>query len=207
MYVTASAFFLAGGLVACGIDRPKGEMQLGGHPVDVEAMTAAEVQQAVVVVDDEDGSRRYRAPTLRLVRSMDLTGGGGPVVPSRMGVVEVARAGYLIGKRAPGGETVRHFFVYRSDFVRGENRYAGITLVDGTTLSFRTTQSSSDVSEDMPLPSIQSVVAEVPADALRAAAADGLTVVLTLDNGHEIRARAPAPYVQGYLDAVGADRD
>ncbi len=196
---------MACSLAACGLTRPSGTLQLAGQSVDVGAMTAAQVRAEVVVVGGANELRRYRAPTLRLVRALDLRGGAGPTVPGRTGTVEVARAGYLFGERAAARGTTRHFLVYQSDLVRGENRYARVALADGRALSFRTVTSKPAPCDADCFPIVQSVIAEVPDDALRAAGATGLTVTMTLDNGHTFTVSGPAAYVQGYLDAVDAD--
>ena len=100
---------------------------------------------------------------------------------------------------------MKHFAVYQWDLVEGVDRYAKVALADGTALKFRTATASTEPCEGNCFPVIQTVIAEVPDSALRAAASGaGLPLTITLDNGHSFEIRAPAAYVQGYLLAVDA---
>ena len=52
----------------------------------------------------------------------------------------------------------------------------------------------------------ESIVVDLPEQALRSVPDTGLQLRIRLDNGHEVLATAPAAYVRGYLLAVDAPR-
>jgi len=178
---------------------------LAGHPVDTAAISAAQVEGDTRVLERGEFVV-YQGPVLSLVRHVDLRRGG-PVMGSGLGQVDVARSGYLFAERRVDGSEIAYFVAFQWDLVGGENRYAKVALADGTELRFRTATARPDPCVPNCLPISQTVIADLPEAALRAAATSGLQLTMTLDNGHSFPVGAPAAYVTGFLAAVDAQRD
>ena len=170
--------------------------------MEVRTLDAAQVAQAVSVTRREDRVI-YRAPRLSATREVDLARGG-PVVGANLGEVSLGQSGFLFGVRARGAGTVQHFAVYQSDFVEGENRFASVTLADGSRPSFRTVASDRRGCEPHCYLTFEALVIELPDAVLRSVSDAGLPLTITLDKGTRIDVTIPAAYVRGYLQAVDA---
>jgi hypothetical protein len=186
-------------LLGCAAERGP-QVRMDG--TEVRALTAAQVAQAVSVTHRE-GNVIYRAPRLSATREVDLRSGG-PVIGANLGAVSLGQSGFLFGVRAHGSKAVRHFAGYQSDFVEGENRFASVTLADGSHPSFRTVPSDRRRCEPDCYLTFEALVIELPDAVLRSAPDAGVPMAITLDNGKRIDVTIPAAYVRGYLQAVDA---
>jgi hypothetical protein len=186
-------------LVGCTAERgPQARMD----GVEVRELTAAQVAQAVSV-SHREGSVIYRAPRLSATREVDLRRGG-PAIGGNLGQVSLGQSGFLFGVRARGSSALQHFAAYQSDFVEGENRFASVTLADGSHPSFRTVPSDRRRCEPDCYLTFEALVIELPDAVLRSAPDAGVPMAITLDNGKRIDVNIPAAYVRGYLQAVDA---
>lgn len=197
-----SSLTLAVALLSCAPSQPVQQVYVGGQPAPSGELTATEVSEAT------RGVRRgevviYRAPVLRLAQKVDLRSGG-LTTSGGMGEVELARSGYLFAEKNPATGAVNHFAVFQWDLVEGENRYARVELPDGRELPFRTATAKPDPCVPNCFPLIQTLIVEIPGDALRSVPDAGLEMKIVLDNGFAFQVGAPAPYVRGYLEAVDA---
>jgi hypothetical protein len=176
--------------------------QVRMNGVDVHDLTAAQVAQAVTVTH-RDGDVVYRAPRLSATRQVDVQRGG-PVLGANLGAVELGQSGFLFGVRAAGSKAVKHFAAFQSDFVEGANRFASVTLADGSRPSFRTVPSDPRRCEPNCYLTFETLIVELPDAVLRSAPDAGVPVTIVLDNGKRIDVTIPAAYVRGYLQAVDA---
>ena len=184
--------------LGCAEQRPAVRM----NGVEAQGLTAAQVAQAVTVTH-RDGNVVYRAPRLSATREVDLR--RGPVVGANLGQIELGQSGFLFGVRTAGSNTVKHFAAFQSDFIEGKNRFASVTLADGSRPSFRTV--SSDRRQCEPpdcYMTFETLLVDLPDAVLRSAPDAGVPVTITLDNGNRIDVTIPAAYVRGYLQAIDA---
>jgi len=181
---------------------PSPEVRMDGK--EVSTLSAAQVAQAVSV-DRTDARTIYRAPLLSATRDVDLRRGG-PVLGSNPGEMSIGQSSFLYGVRTRGSGAVQHFVVYGSNLVQGKNRFASVTLADGSRPSFRTVTSDRRGCEPNCYQTSEALVIELPDAVLRSAPDAGLLMTITLDNGKRIDLTIPAAYVRGYLQAVDASR-
>jgi hypothetical protein len=166
---------------------------------DVGTLDAAQVAQAVSV-NRSDDHVIYRAPLLPGTRDVDLRRGG-PVLGSSTGEVSLGQSSFLYGVRTRG--SMQHFAVYGSDLIEGKNRFASVTLADGSRPPFRTVTTDRRGCEPN-CPTSEALVIELQDAVLRSAPEAGLQLTITLDDGRRIDLTMPAAYVRGYLKAVDA---
>jgi hypothetical protein len=184
-------------VLGCAEQRPPVRM----NGVEVHGLTAAQVAQAVTVTH-RDGNVVYRAPRLSATREVDLR--RGPVVGANLGQIELGQSGFLYGVRAGGSSTVKHFAAFQSDFIEGKNRFASVTLADGSRPSFRTVSSDRRQCDPDCYVTFETLVVDLPESVLRSAPDAGVPVTITLDNGNRIDVTIPAAYARGYLQAIDA---
>jgi hypothetical protein len=191
-------------LLGCAAERSpevrSPEVHMDGRAVST--LAAAQVAQAVSV-NRSDDRIIYRAPLLSSTREVDLRRGG-PVLGSNLGEVSLGQSSFLYGVRTHGSTAVQHFAVYGSDLIEGKNRFASVTLADGSRPSFRTVASDRRGCEPNCYATSEALVIALPDAVLRSVPEAGLPVAITLDNGRRIDVTIPAAYVRGYLQAVDA---
>ena len=190
-------------LAACA---PRGEQTqvfLGGTAVNPRALTAAEVAAQVQVVTG-DARVSFQAPQIETITGIDLRAEG-KAIGLPLGTVERVRVAYLFGVRERADGTLRHYLLFQSNFIEGHDRYAAVALRDGTPLAF-TVSRVPDPCVPNCFPVIEALVVDLPDALLRAQAAAGLQLDVTLDTAQVVHLGGSPAYVQGYLEAVDAPR-
>lgn len=179
--------------------RPAAQTYLGGQSVELDALTAAAVAAAVrVTVREQDVL--FQAPALQTTKLIDLRRAGQEIgVP--LGEVERVRIGALSGILERSSGALQHYLLFQTNFVIGSNRYRAVALADGQPLDF-TLSRAPDPCVPSCFPDIEAVIVAVPDPVLRANAASGLALTITLVSGDVITVKGIPAYVQGYLDAV-----
>jgi hypothetical protein len=177
-------------------------LHVGSETTTTAALTASAVAAQVDVIPREQDIL-YRAPTLRVGRSVNV-GRSGPVAGANLGATDLGQSGFLLGIQRRDSNVVQHFAGYHSDFIEGTNRFKSVRTADGQALKFSLASAEQDPCPGGCKLTFQTLMIDVPDPLLRNVPQSGLTVVLTLDNGHEVSITAPAAYVQGYLQAIAA---
>lgn len=189
-------------LVSCAARQPPHETTIGGHPIAGNQINAEWVR-AGTTATRRGNKIVFSAPVLRLTQLVDPKSGGAPGPGT--GQLQTARSGYLLGEQDMGTLVVKHFLVFQWDLVEGQNRYARVALADGRPLRFQVGDTAPPGSAGT-LPVIQTLIVEVPEEALRLVPPAGLRLTMTLDNGVSFQVAPPQAYVRGYLQAVDAGR-
>lgn len=186
-------------LIGCGVKKPAAESYVGGQPVDLDRLTAAEVAQAVRVTQRETDVF-FQAPMLQTTKLFDLRTVG-KELGVKLGDVQRVRIGYLSGTvdRASGATT--HYLLFQSNFVTGSDRYKAVNLADGQALQF-TVARAEDPCVPNCFPVVEALVVIIPDPVLRANTASGLPLTITLSTGDIVTLRGLPAYVQGYLQVV-----
>jgi hypothetical protein len=182
-------------LLGCAAERDP-EARTLGKEVGTHAGTQA--GQGVSVERNGDNII-YRAP---LLSASDL-GRSGPVPSSNVGEASGGQSSFLYGVRTRGSTTVQHFAVYGSESIEGKNRFASVTLADGSRPIFRAVTTDRRGCEPN-CPTSEALVIALPDTVLRSAPDAGLLLTITLDDGKRFDVTIPAAYVRGYLQAVDA---
>ena len=195
--------FVAVLLAACTPQPPPLQTTLGGRAVNMQTLTAAEVASAVQVTP-RGQQVFFQAPPLQTSKLIDLRDAGREMGLS-LGNVERVRFGYLFGVLDRPSGAIRHHVLFQSNFVEGTHRYTGVALQDGTALRF-TVSRAPDPCVPPCYPVIEALIAEIPDATLRAQAATGLPLFISLDSGQTIQTGGSPAYVEGYLQAVDAYR-
>ncbi len=192
-------------LAACAAQPPAQTQQtlLAGQAVNMQALTADEVARAVQITP-RGQQVFFQAPPLQASKLIDLRAAGKEMGLS-LGTVERVRLGYLFGVLDRPSGAVRHHVLFQSNFVEGSQRYASVTLADGTALAF-TVSRAADPCVPPCYPVVEALIAEIPDATLRAQAATGLPLFITLDTGQVISTPGSPAYVEGYLQALDAYR-
>jgi hypothetical protein len=189
---------LAGG---CAARRPETQAYFAGRPVDLQELSAQEVARAVRITP-RARDIVFQAPLIQTSKIIDLHRQG-QELGIALGDVERTRYGYLSGVRDRTTGAMTHYVLFESNFVVGENRYAGVTLADGTALQFHVSRTEDPCIPNC-LPVIEALIVVVPDPVLRANAAAGLPMHIALTTGDAIDFKGLPAYVQGYLQAVDA---
>lgn len=190
-------------LVGCSTGKPESQTYVGGQPVSLQELTAAEVARAVQITPRGDDVF-FQAPPIQTSKIIDLHSAGKEMGIS-LGKVERVRFGYLFGVLNRPTRTMKHYVLFQSNFVTGNDRYASVSLPDGHPLEF-TVSRAPDPCVPNCFPVVEALIVSLPEDVLRANQATGLPLTITLDTGQAITTKGAPAYVQGYLQAVDAYR-
>lgn len=194
-------FVLLTFIAACGQTTQR-TLRVGSETTTSAALTASAVASQVDVIPREQDVL-YRAPTLRVGKAVNVRRSG-PVAGANLGATDLGQSGFLLGIQKRGSTTVQHFAGYHSDFIEGTNRFRSVRTADGQALKFSLASAEQDPCPGGCKLTFQTLMIDVPDALLRSVPESGLSVILTLDNGHEVTITAPAAYVQGYLQAIAA---
>jgi hypothetical protein len=191
------------GLIGCATGKPAPQTTVGGEPVNLQELTAAEVASAVQITPRGDDVV-FQAPPIQTSKLIDLHSAGQDMGVS-LGTVERVRFGYLFGVLNRQTGALQHYVLFQSNFVTSNDRYASVKLADGRALPF-TVRRAPDPCVPNCFPVVEALIVSLPDDVLRANQATGLPLTITLDNGYAITTKGAPAYVQGYLQAVDAYR-
>ncbi len=186
-------------IAGCGAKTPPTQMLLGGQPVELPELTAAEVAAGVAVTPRGDDIF-FQAPTIQTSKLIDLHSYGKEVGVA-LGKIERVRFGYLFGVLNRRSGALASYLLFQSNFVEGDHRYASVALSDGTPLQF-TVRRAEDPCVPNCYPVIEALIVTIPDATLRAQQPLGLPIVITLDDGQVIRTNGAPAYVAGYLQVV-----
>jgi hypothetical protein len=195
------AWILVLGLAACS-ETTQRTLQVGSETATADTLTASAVAAQVEVIPRVEDIL-YRAPTLRVGRAVNVARSG-PVAGANLGTTNLGRSGFLLGLRQRDTGTLRHFAGYQSDFVEGTDRYRSVKDSAGNELKFSVATANQDACPGGCKLTFQTLMIDVPDSLLRSVSDAGLTLTITLDNGHQLPITAPAAYVRGYLQVVDA---
>jgi hypothetical protein len=190
-------------LLGCGPKKPEAQSFVGGQPVNLDQLTAAEVARAVRVTPREDDIF-FQAPTIQTTKLIDLRSVGQEYGVS-LGDVQRVRIGYLSGsvQRRTGAAT--HYLLFQTNFVTGSDRYQAVNLANGQPLEF-TVARAEDPCVPNCFPVVEALIVSIPDQVLRANTTTGLPLTITLSTGDSITMQGLPAYVQGYLQVVDAYR-
>lgn len=190
-------------LLACGAKKPAAQSFVGGKPVDLDELTAAEVERAVRIAPREDDVF-FQAPTIQTSKLIDLRSVGKEIGVA-LGDVHRVRVGYLSGtvNRSTGATT--HYLLFQTNFVTGSDRYKAVYLANGQPLDF-TVARAEDPCVPNCFPIVEALIIIIPDAVLRANTVSGLPLTITLSTGDSISIQGLPAYVQGYLQAVDSYR-
>jgi len=190
-------------LLGCGPRKPTAQSFVGGQPVDLDELTAAEVAHAVRIIPREDDIF-FQAPTIQTTKLIDLRTVGQEIGVA-LGDVHRVRIGYLSGtvQRRTGAAT--HYLLFQTNFVTGTDRYKAVNLPNGQPLEF-TVARAEDPCIPNCFPIVEALIVIIPDDVLRANTTSGLPLTITLTTGDSITMQGLPAYVQGYLQVVDAYR-
>jgi hypothetical protein len=186
-------------LAGCTAKAPERQTMIGGQAVDLQELTPADVAREVRITPRANDVY-FQAPPIQTTKLIDLRRAGKEMGLS-LGTVERVRIGYLFGTRARASGALTHYVLFQSNFVEGDDRYAGVTLADGTPLRF-TVSRAPDPCVPNCYPVIEALIISVPDATLRAQQTTGLPLLITLDGGQVIHTVGLPAYVIGYLQAV-----
>ena len=187
--------FLVGGCAA----HPASQTYLAGKPVDLHELTADEVASAVQITPRGDDVF-FQAPPIQTTKIIDLHPAGAEMGIS-LGKVERVRFGYLFGVLDRTTNTMKHYALFQSNFVTGDDRYSSVSLPDRHPLKFSVTRAPDPCVPNC-FPVIEALIVSIPDQDLRANQSTGLPLTITLNNGDTITTKGSPAYVQGYLQAV-----
>lgn len=190
-------------LCACAPRGDRTTIFVAGEAVNPGKLTAAEIEAKVAVVPRGD-RLSFQAPPIESITDIDLRDEG-RALGLELGTVERVRVGYLFGVLERPTGTLRHYLLFQSNFIEGHDRYAAVALRDGTTLEFGLSRVPDPCVPNC-FPTIEALIVDLPDALLRAQAANGLQLDITLDTGDVIHIGGSPAYVQGYLAAVDAHR-
>jgi hypothetical protein len=190
---------LASLAAGCGAKTPPVQTLVGGQPVALPELTAAEVAAGVAVTPRGDDVF-FQAPTIQTSKLINLHSYG-KEMGLALGTVEQVRFGYLFGVLNRRTGALANYLLFQSNFVEGNHRYASVTLTDGTPLEF-TVRRAEDPCVPNCYPVIEALIVTIPAAILRAQQPAGLPIVITLNDGQVIQTRGAPAYVAGYLQVV-----
>ncbi len=190
-------------LIGCGLRKPAAQSYVGGQPVDLDELTAAEVERGVRITPRQ-ADVFFQAPTIETSKLIDLRRVG-KEIGVKLGDVQRVRVGYLSGtvERATGA--TMHYLLFQSNFVTGNDRYKSVNLADGQELQF-TVARAEDPCVPNCFPIVEALIVIIPDPVLRANTVSGLPLTITLSTGDSITMQGLPAYVQGYLQAVDAYR-
>jgi len=192
----ATAFFLA----ACASKDTRA--YLGGQPVDLQELTPEEVARAVQITP-RGNDVFFQAPPIQTTKMIDLHSAGKEMGVS-LGSIERVRFGYLFGVLDRQSGAMKHYVLFQSNFVTGNDRYAAVSLA-GQPLQF-TVSRAPDPCVPNCFPVVEALIVSLSEEQLRANRGSGLPLTITLDSGYTITTKGNPAYVQGYLQAVDAYR-
>lgn len=188
-------------LAACGPKQPQSQTMLDGVPVDPNSITAAQVASEVRVTP-RGQQVFFQAPLIQSTQIIDLRAAG-KELGIKLGSVEQIRVGYLFGVLDLPTRQARHYLLFQSNFIEGHDRYAGVTLSDGTPLAF-TVSRAPDPCVPNCFPVMEALIVEIPGAALRAQQSTGMKLLITIDTGQVIQIGGTGAYVSGYLQVIDA---
>ncbi len=190
-------------VIGCGLRKPAAQSFIGGQPVDLDELTAAEVARAVRVTPRENDIF-FQAPTIQTTKLIDLRSVGKEIGVS-LGDVQRVRIGYLSGTVQRGTGATTHYLLFQTNFVTGSDRYQAVNLADGQPLKF-TVARAEDPCVPNCFPVVEALIVVVPDQVLRANSVSGLPLTITLTTGDSITFQGLPAYVQGYLQVVDSYR-
>jgi hypothetical protein len=188
-------------LAACSAKDPGPQTTLDGVPFDPQSLTAAQVAGEVRVTP-RGQQVFFQAPLIQSTQIIDLRAAG-KELGIKLGSVEQIRVGYLFGVLDLPTRQVRHYLLFQSNFIEGHDRYAGVTLADGTPLAF-TVSRAPDPCVPNCFPVMEALIVEIPDAAMRAQRTTGMGLLITVDTGQVIRVGGTGAYVSGYLQVIDA---
>lgn len=188
-------------LAACAPKDQGPQLTLDGVPVDPNTVTAAQVASEVRVTP-RGQQVFFQAPLIQSTQIIDLREAG-KELGIKLGSVEQIRVGYLFGVLDLTTRQVRHYLLFQSNFIEGHDRYAAVTLADGTPLPFTVTRAPDPCVPNC-FPVMEALIADIPDAALRAQQHTGLGLLITIDTGQVIRVGGTGAYVSGYLQVIDA---
>ena len=188
-------------LAACGPKQPQSQTMLDGVPVDPNSVTAAQVASEVRVTL-RGQQVFFQAPLIQSTQIIDLRAAG-EALGIKLGSAEQIRVGYLFGVLDLPTRQTRHYLLFQSNFIEGHDRYAGVTLSDGTPLKF-TVSRAPDPCVPNCFPVMEALIVEIPDAALRAQQRTGMKLLITIDTGQVIQIGGTGAYVTGYLQVIDA---
>ena len=177
-------------------------LHVGSETTTADALTASAVAAQVEVIPRAEDIL-YRAPTLRVGRAVNIARSG-PVAGANLGTSNLGQSGFLLGIRQRASGELHHYAGYHSDFIEGTNRFQSVKDGAGKELKFSLATAAQDGCPGGCKLTFQTLMIEVPDTQLRSVGDTGLTLIITLDNGHELPITAPTAYVRGYLQAIDA---
>jgi len=186
-------------LAACAAKPAERQTTIGGQAVDLAELTAADVA-AEVRITPRPKDIFFQAPPIQATKRINLHSVGKQMGIS-LGTVERVRFGYLFGTRDRASGALRHYVLFQSNFIEGNDRYASVTLADGSPLQF-SVERAPDPCVPNCYPVIEALIVSVPDATLRAQQVTGLPLLITLDSGEVIHTLGLPAYVGGYLQAV-----
>ncbi|MGH7790595.1 MAG: hypothetical protein ACRERC_27285 [Candidatus Binatia bacterium] len=186
-------------LAACAPKPPAAQTYIGGQPIDPQELTAAEVARAVRI-SPRGVDVFFQAPPIQATKVIDLRRAG-QEIGVNLGEVERVRYGYLFGVLNRANGEMKHYLLFQSNFVEGHDRYAAVNLPDGRPLTFSLSRAQDPCVPNC-FPVLEALIVALPPDVVRAGAATGLPLTITLTDGETIATRGIPAYVQGYLQAV-----
>ncbi|MDX2168088.1 MAG: hypothetical protein SF182_13525 [Deltaproteobacteria bacterium] len=186
-------------LVACTPKPPAKQTLVGGQAVDLRELSPADVA-AGVVVTPRGNDVFFQAPPIQTSKLIDLHRAG-KEMGLALGSVERVRFGYLFGVLNRSTGALASYLLFQSNFVEGSQRYASVTLDDGTPLQF-TVRRAEDPCVPNCYPVIEALIVTIPDAVLRAQQPVGLPLIITLTDGQVIRTAGSPAYVAGYLQVV-----
>jgi hypothetical protein len=186
-------------LIGCATRADHSQAYLAGKPVDLRELTPDEVASAVKITA-RDNDVFFQAPPIQTSKLVDLHRAGAELGIS-LGKVERVRFGYLFGVLDRTTNTMKHYVLFQSNFVTGDDRYSSVSLPDRHPLQF-TVSRAPDPCVPNCFPVMEALIVSIPEPALRANQSTGLPLTITLSNGDTITTKGSPAYVQGYLQAV-----
>jgi hypothetical protein len=186
-------------LVGCASRHNASQTYLAGKPVDLHELTADEVADAVQITPRGDDVF-FQAPPIQTTKIIDLHSAGAELGVS-LGKVERVRFGYLFGVLDGATNTMKHYALFQSNFVTGNDRYSSVSLPDHRPLTFSVSRAPDPCVPNC-FPVVEALIVSIPEQDLRANQNTGLPLTITLTNGDTITTKGSPAYVQGYLQAV-----